>query len=232
MDTQPISVGRSFNLGWEAFKANPVPAIVGFLAASLISSIPCVNIFIGAPLVGGMAILALNLVNRSQPEIGDIFKGFDRYLHFMGVFWLLIAIVAVAYIPTAIGSLLGAAIGVRVLASFLTLVGFLVTAVLIIGAMTRLGFAFFIVAENLHEGSVMTAFKKSLDITGRDYVNIFLTLLVAYLIGAAGAIACVIGMFVTAPIAWCMFAALYNDLKPQAPPVVPAEEPAPAPDAA
>jgi len=225
-------MGRCFNLGWEAFKANPVTAIVGFLAASLISSVPCVNIFIAAPLTGGMAILALNLVNRNRPEIGDIFKGFEKYLHFMGVFWLLIAIVIVAYIPTAIGSLLGAAIGVRALASFLSLVGFLVTVVLIIGAMTRLGFALFIVAENLHEGSVMTAFKKSVEITERNYVNIFVTLLVAYLIGAAGTLACFIGMFVTVPIAWCMFAALYNDLKPQSPAVARAEEPAPEPEAA
>jgi len=179
-----------------------------------------------------MAILALNLVNRNRPEIGDIFKGFEKYLHFMGVFWLLIAIVIVAYIPTAIGSLLGAAIGVRALASFLSLVGFLVTVVLIIGAMTRLGFALFIVAENLHEGSVMTAFKKSVEITERNYVNIFVTLLVAYLIGAAGTLACFIGMFVTVPIAWCMFAALYNDLKPQSPAVARAEEPAPEPEAA
>jgi hypothetical protein len=235
METSPISVGRSFNQGFEAFKANPVPAIVGFLIAGVISgiagAIPCAGILITAfvtpPLAGGMAILALNLVNNSQPEIGDVFKGFQNYVHFLGVFWLLAVISLVAYIPVLIGVLLGAAIGNETLMVLLVLATGLVSLVLVLAVATRLGFVYFIVAEGLHEGSIVGAFKKSLEMTSRDYVTIFLTLLVAGLIAMAGALACGIGVLVTVPIAWCMFAALYNDLKPQLPAVVPAEEPEP-----
>ena len=240
MGTSPISVGRSFNQGFEAFKANPVTAIVGFLIVMAITGvlgfIPCVgpiaSIFIAPPLAGGMAILALNLVNNSQPEIGDVFKGFQNYVHFLLVYLALAVVSIVLYIPLGIGALLGAAIGNDAVTVLLIALTGLVSLVLILAAAARLGFAYFIVAEDLHEGSVMTAFRKSFDMTSRDYVNIFLTLLVAGLIGMAGALACGIGMFVTAPIAWCMFAALYNDLKPQLPAVAPAEEPAPEPEAA
>ena len=226
MQEKTLSLDKCFLLGWEAFKANPIPAIVGVLIYTVIAAVGQ-NIpflcylfmaFVTGPFVGGVQILMLNLANRNNPQITDVFQGFKRYWDFMGVYWLFTAGFLACSIPIVgilaiIGALLDKATSSDFIMFLFIIAGILISLTIWTIVAIRWIFAGLIVADNWHDNSVITAFKKSNRMTlGRRW-EIFWKMLVFALAGGVGALACLLGILVTAPISGCGFISLYNDLK-------------------
>jgi len=223
MSDKIVSLSSSFKQGWEAFKANPGPAILGTLVYSLIvgvgQNIPVFGLLFvflaAAPLAGGFALLQLNLVNRKNPQVSDIFQGFNKYGQFMGAYWLLMAVFVVSAIPALLCIPLGAFLGntASTASTLIVSVGVLVSIVIYISLLFKWIFAMIIIADDWHEGSVITAFKKSNLLTEGRRGKLFWIFAVLSLFTFAGALALLVGVLITAPIAGCAIISIYNDLK-------------------
>jgi len=227
MPDKIVSLSSSFKQGWEAFKANPGPAILGTLVYSLIvgvgQNIPVFGLLFvllaAAPLAGGFALLQLNLVNRKNPQVGDIFQGFNKYGQFMGAYWLLMAVFVASAIPALLCISLGAFLentASNTVSALIVSAGVLASIVIYICLLFKWIFAMIIIADDWHEGSVITAFKKSNLLTEGRRVQLFWIFAVLSLFIFAGAFALLVGVLITAPIAGCAIVSIYNDLKASA----------------
>jgi hypothetical protein len=62
------------SVGWNTFKANPVPLILGYLVANLLFMIPIV----GAPLgLAGLLYMSLKALRGQTPEVKDVLVAFQ-----------------------------------------------------------------------------------------------------------------------------------------------------------
>jgi len=102
----------------------------------------------------------------------------------------------------------------------------LVSLVLYVIVALRFMFAYYAAADG--EG-IVESFKKSSDMTEGIRPQLLLVAIVLSLVGAAGAIACGIGIIVTGLLVWLAFAHIYVGLKGQPPVSAPAPPPAPEP---
>lgn len=219
-----ISLGNVLTKGWEAFKKYMAVAIVSYLIyvaiTAVAGNIPILNIafYIVAmfPLAGGLYLLMLRIVKDENPQIGDIFQGFNDLVRWMGVGWLLALYMAipalVCAIPAGIGAWLmsrgafGAVIGVLfIIVAVILAIGIAVTLYM------RWVFAFFVAAE---EGaSASAALQRSTELTEGIRLPLLGYVIVIGLVGWAGVIALGVGVLFTAPLAMCAFTALYLDVK-------------------
>lgn len=220
-----ISLGNVLTKGWEAFRKYMGIGIGGYVIYAIIvavaGNIPVVNIafYIVAmfPLMGGLYLLMLNISRDQNPQIGDLFKGFNDLVRWMGVGWLLALYTAIPAIICAIPMALGGWLFQRG-GAFSTLIGGLLYAVaivaLIVVAITvymRWVFVYFVAADE--ELTATAAIRRSTELTEGIRLPLFGYLIVLGLIAAAGAIVIGIGALFTAPLAMCAFAALYLDVK-------------------
>lgn len=218
-----LSVGECITEGWNGFKGNAAVAIVGFLIFLVIEFvagvIPVLNVvfslLVSPALVGGLTILSLNLARNSSPEIGDIFKGFQKYARFLGAYWLFFLITVICAIPALIGVLIDSAGGGD--PSGFTIVLGIVSLVILIVVMLRWCMVYYLVADG---SGVMEAFRESARITQGYRGTIFLLGIVNLLIIIAGLIALGVGYFVAVPIVMIAFASAYGKLKGFAAPQV------------
>lgn len=238
MERKTISIKRCFRQGWEAFKANPITAIFGCFLFTIIvvigQNIPFLKIgfviFLRGPFTGGATALALNLVNNNKPAIENIFSGFKKYGQFMGVYWLLIAILALAALPAGLGALVCSFLepiqfqafdrGNEALATTLDtlilvimILTIAISVIIYISLMLRWLFVYLIVADGWNENRVITAFKRSSKITKGHRIKLLFVVLIMSLFALSGIIGLGIGIFITAPIAWCGIASIYNEVK-------------------
>jgi uncharacterized membrane protein len=223
-----FSLGRAFTEGWQAFTRNTWLAIGGFLAYAgiqiAISNVPCagplIGIIVGGPFAGGMCVFALRLLRQANPTVGDVFAGFAKFWLYFGLYWLLALIFFACALPAfgapllvglgvgaAAGEVAGFAVGVP-----LFLIGFVVLCVIV----ARWYLTYYVVADDWEEGSVLTALRKSAQITEGCRIKLFLSFLLLGLFGAMGMLVCIVGMLVTAPVATCAVASIYQQLKESA----------------
>ena len=238
MEAKTVSIKRCFRKAFEAFGANPVPAIFGFFFFIVIKlvgqMIPFVGIaftiFLDAAFIGGAAILALNLVNNEEPAIENIFSGFKKYKQFMGTYWLYVVIMLLSPIPFGLGALLCLVLepiqfrafrgGYETLASFIDITilvimiaSIAISVIVYIALLLKWFFVYFIIADRENEDTVIQAFKRSSKMTKGHRIKLLITAVVMGLFGISGMLVCGLGMFVTMPVAWCGIASVYNELK-------------------
>ena len=225
MVNRTFSFGDCFGKGWEIFKANVGIAILGafvwFVIHLVGSMIPFISfvymIVVAPPLMGGLSMFFLKLVDNNQPSVGDIFSGFQHFGEFMGVYWLFFLIGLLCAIPGGIliliGVLLAAAVDEAVVVAPFIAIGAIIALIATILVMLRWLFAYMIVADGWHEGSVITAFKKSAEITKGNRAQLFLAMLVLGLLAWLGILCFGIGFFVTFPIMMCVLTVIYRELK-------------------
>jgi hypothetical protein len=70
----PPGIGEALNVGWEKFKENPAPILVGMLCAMLLGLIPIVGGFLALP---GALLVGLKAVRGQVPEAKDGFAGLN-----------------------------------------------------------------------------------------------------------------------------------------------------------
>ena len=170
-------------------------------------------------MMAGLALVTLKLVDGTgKPDVSTLFEGFNYFLQSFLFVVVLGAIMLVAY-------LIAIAITCGILIPVISVGG------LFIGALVMF-VPYLIVEKKL---AFWPASMKSIDMVKPNIWPLLGYFLVASIIGSAGSIVCGIGVIVTMPIAWCMYAVAYRELtldegSPSTVPPAPAPPSAPAPE--
>ena len=223
-----VSIGDALSRGWEALKAHPVPAILGFFIYALITgiggAIPYVGVLftllVRAPFDGGLATLSLHLSREESPQVEDIFAGFKKYGKFLGVFWVFTLVFIACFFPAIIAAVFGGIMGLIMrkatvafgLAMGLAVLFGLIGLVIYIFIIVRWLFAYYLIVDR-DDLTVMTALRESARLTEGYRLSIFLAYFVIGLVGALGILACCVGVFITGPIASTGTASVYEQMK-------------------
>ena len=208
-------VGTCLSKGWKIYKENFGLILLATLITGLISFFTC-NICAGPMLCGLFGILlALIRGQEQKPKVGDLFKGFSKFLPAFLVTLVLFLCFTVIDIIFVIVPLLG------LLADLLLC--FLYPTIMVL--------AILLVADQ--NATFGEAFSAPLNMIGKKpFWSFFLVVFVASLIAGLGFMLCGIGLLFTMPIFYCMVAAAYDeaigggDASPATPPATEAEAPA------
>ncbi|OQA28186.1 MAG: hypothetical protein BWY57_03533 [Betaproteobacteria bacterium ADurb.Bin341] len=155
----------------------------------------------------GMLLIAQRLLKNDpvKPQAGDVFKGFDSFVQAL----LLSVIATVAIMVLSILPIIG------------QLAGLIVCAVMMWALV-------FIAYE---KATAIDAIKKVFELAKSGSFTVPLVFaVIASLIGSLGAIVCVVGIFFTLPLTYCLMACCYATLFSGDPEVIePIKEQAPPP---
>lgn len=207
--TGQIDIGEAVSQGWSAMTQNAGVAIGGTLVGLLVMMlgyITIVGIFLVLPVVGyGMVRLYLNIADGGG-EVGDVFDGFRNYGSALGSMLLLFLVYLAISLPGSVLGFIGGYTDTVALVFVGQIYGFVVAFLVTM----RLYFApFFIVDQQM---GAIDAVKAAWDATRDQKLMVILFSIVAGIIGAAGIIALVIGMFFTIPLSYTIYACAYRQL--------------------
>ena len=171
--------------GFNLFKENIGLLVGASLIATLLSFVSL--LILAGPMTVGVLLLVRQCQqkNQSQPEIGEVFKGFRSFLD--------------SFLFTLIFIVLSALLGV------IPVLGYLISMAL--QAFYWWGIMF-IAFEELSVGATI---QKLIDETKKgDFFLALLFAILANLIAGAGVLACCIGVFFTIPLSYCMMVCCYD----------------------
>lgn len=213
-----IDIGSCLSRGWELVKNNfwisigvVVLVYVCLLAGSFI---PCVGgviqLIIQGPLMGGMYWFFLKLIRRQEATVGDAFAGFSSgFLQLFLVTLVSGLLVAVALIPGGIIAFIGVSLG-----SDLTpfIIGIGVLFALIPAVYLNVCWIFGLPLVMDKKIDFWPALELSRKIVSMHWLNVFLLLLVCFLVVVAGFLALCLGVLVAAPVVMAAIAYAYEDI--------------------
>ena len=185
-----MDIGKVISRSFDVLFKNVVVLAVAMFLAELIGGVT-IGILMG-PMLAGMVIISLKLLRGETAEIGDVFKGMDKFGPAFLVLLLTYLAVGAIWLATIIFALI-------------PFLGILVTVLLwiclgiafpLIGAFVAFALCT-IVDKNLDLGG---AFKFAIDRIKVNPLEIWVLALVLGILSSIGSIACGIGVFVTAPI--------------------------------
>lgn len=79
-----IDAGGCISNAWEMLKQNYGMFLgIGLLAMLLTGCIPCLNIFLAGPVMGGVYYVVLRNMRREPVDFGMMFKGFEKFVPLM-----------------------------------------------------------------------------------------------------------------------------------------------------
>lgn len=193
MDPVPVKFGEWFEKGFTLYKENIVPLILASLIVLVLSTVT-LGILAG-PMLAGLFLMTLGFLDgrEPRPDVGEIFRGFNYFanaLLFVLVWGVAMLIVAalVGLIP-CIGQI-AALFGVYAIQTFL-----MFGLCLIVDR----GMDFWNASQTSYQ-TVKTNFWQFLGL-----------MIVTGIIGSLGAIACGLGLAVTAPAQICILTVAYRD---------------------
>ena len=76
-----MDVGAALKDSWDLLKKWPLPVVLGGFIMSVISNIA--GGLLAGHFLGGMAILAAKGFNGQEPELGDVFKAFEKFVDYL-----------------------------------------------------------------------------------------------------------------------------------------------------
>jgi len=194
MDKVEVKFGEWMENGFNLYKNNFVILVLASLVAGVLS---VVTMFILAgPMFAGFLLITIALFDKQEPkpEVGDLFKGFDFFLNsFLFVFVWGIALVVVSF-------LLG----------LVPCIGQLAALFVIYAAQAFLMFGLFLIVDKNME--FWPASMESINKVKTNFWPFLALSIVSSIIGSIGAIACGIGVVVTAPIQACILTVAYRDI--------------------
>lgn len=200
-----MEIGAEIGKGWRLFQADMGVLIVGGILATVVSAVTCG--LLAGPLMVGMLLIAQRLLKNDpvKPQAGDVFKGFDSFVQAL----LLSVIATVAIMVLSILPIIG------------QLAGLIVCAVM----MWALAFIAY------EKATAIDAIKKVFELTQSGSFTVPLVFaVIASLIGSLGVVLCVVGIFFTLPLTYCLMACCYATLFSGDPEVIePIKEQAPPP---
>ena len=194
MDKVQVKFGEWMENGFNLYKNNFVILVLASLVAGVLS---VVTVFILAgPMFAGFLLITIALFDKQEPkpEVGDLFKGFDFFLNsFLFVFVWGIALVIVSF-------LLG----------LVPCIGQLAALFVVYAAQAFLMFGLFLIVDKNME--FWPASMESVNKVKTNFWPFLALSIVSSIIGSIGAIACGIGVVVTAPIQACILTVAYRDI--------------------
>lgn len=185
-----MDIGKVISRSFDVLFKNVVVLAVAMFLAGLLGGVTF-GILMG-PMLAGMIIICLKLLRGETAEIGDVFKGFDKF----GPAFLLLLITYLA---------VGAIWLATIIFAFIPILGAIVVVLLwlclgiaspLLGAFVALALCG-IVDKNLDLGG---AFKYGFDRIKTNPLEIWVLALVLGILSYVGVIACGIGVYVTMPI--------------------------------
>ena len=186
MASGKVDVGGWIAEAWELYKANFALLCVATLVAMLLSVFTC-GVLAG-PLWAGLTLIILRVSRKEAPEpqIGDVFKGFD---YFLPALLYVVVLFAASFV-------LG----------FIPMIGQVAPLLLLPLVM----FSMSLIVDKKMEfwPAIQTSFEKA----KADYVSLLVLWLVASLISAAGALLCGVGAILTAPFSAIVGVVAYRHL--------------------
>lgn len=198
MEKVEVKFGEWFEEGFNLYKENIATLILAMLVAVLLSAVT-LGILTG-PMYAGFLFITLGLFDKvdPKPETGSIFKGFDYFLNsFLFVIVWGVAITIATFIL-----------------SFIPCIGWLASIFLIYCAMALLMFGPFLIVDKRME--FWSASMESFNRVKTNFLPFLGFSVVTGIIGSIGAIACGIGVVVTAPIQACILTVAYREVFGQA----------------
>lgn len=220
---------------------------VSFLSYILIACIPCLNVFLMGPVMGGVYYTALRAMRGEPVDFGMMFKGFERFVPLM-VIGLIQSIPSIIYqgfdIASRFGnfgieamlkdmSTSGDGIDPRIIFASGYLIVILVVAIvlMIFSIVWAISFAFAIpIAMENESLSPIDALKLSAKASWGNVGGIIVLAILSFLMAVGGVLALCIGVFFVLPIIWVSWAFAYRQVFPDLNPTVFRNEP-PPPDA-
>jgi len=188
-----VDIGGCIGRSWQLVKANFWLLVGASFVASIIAGIPYLGIVLAGPMMGGLYLLYLSRLRGQPAGFETAFKGFSL------AFLQLMLVSIVSTVLTGLGLVLCILPGVYLAVSWM--------------------FALALVIDKRME--FWAAMELSRKVVTKHWWAVFGLALVAGLVGALGLIACVIGIFITLPIAFGAIAYAYEDIfgRPAAPTV-------------
>jgi uncharacterized membrane protein len=173
------SPGRWMSEGWALVQADLGSYVLIGLLFFLLSGVPLIQ---GA-LIAGFHIYTIKRLSGRNPDIADLFKGFNFFLH------------------SLVASLL---IG------FFTFLGFLALIIpgLVIAAMYKFTYLF-IVDKRMEFWPAMQA---SHNVVKSDYFGFTMFLILAFLVNVLGFLCFIVGLLVTVPVTFAAITIAYKEL--------------------
>ena len=193
MDKAEVKFGEWFEKGFNLYKENIVTLILASLIALVISAVT-VGILAG-PMLAGIILITLNFFDKKepQPQVGSVFKGFDYFLNAL----LFVIVWGVAVLV------------VSFILALIPCIGQLASLFLIYAVQTFLMFGLFLIVDKKME--FWPASMESVSVVKTNFWPFLGLSVVASIIGSIGAIACGLGMAITAPIQVCILTVAYRD---------------------
>ena len=171
--------GRWMSEAWELVQADLGSYVLIALLFFLLSGVPLIQ---GA-LIAGFHIYTIKRVSGRNPDIGDLFKGFNFFIH------------------TLVASLL---IGLFTFLGTLTLI----IPGLVIAAMYKFTYLF-IVDKRMDFWPAMQA---SHNVVKNDYFGFTMFLILAFVVNVLGFLCLVVGLLVTVPVTFAAITIAYKEL--------------------
>ena len=198
-----VKFGEWIQKGFDLYKNNLGTLILVSLLA-LVISVLTIGV-LGGPMAVGAILVTLGLLDKKTPppQIGDLFKGFNYFVNSLLFILTYIVVSFVVGFILALIPCLGAILG--------TLAGFVLQ--------TLAMFALFNIADRNMD--FIQATKESINVVSTNFWPFFGLSVVASILSSLGAIACGIGVIVTAPLYFCILAVAYRESNAQAAVVVP-----------
>ena len=194
MDKTEVKFGEWFEKGFNLYKNNFVTLVLASLIALVISGVT-LGILAG-PMLAGVILITLNLFDKKEPkpEVGNVFKGFDYFLNSL----LFVIVWGVAVLV------------VSFILALIPCVGQLASLCVIYAVQAFLMFGLFLIVDKRME--FWPASMESFNIVKTNFWPFLGFAVVASILGSIGAVACGIGMAITAPIQACILTVAYRDV--------------------
>lgn len=231
----PIDAGSCLSNAWEQIKSNYGLYLgVAIVAMLMTGCIPCLNLFMMGPILGGVFYIALRDMRREPVEFGMMFKGFEKFVPLM-VIGLLQAIPGVIMQILQFGVRFGQ-LGLgggrhsgtgdydffQSSAPDFAIAGGLLAIVIIVGIaffvfaiVWGVAFFFAIPIAMEHEIGPVDAIKLSAQAAFSNIGGLILLMLFEGLIGLLGLVLCVVGLFfISIPIMYVANAFAYRQVFP------------------
>ena len=214
-----LDIGRCFSKGWNLLQNNLgllIGAMLVYLAIQIVISvlgmIPFVgwvfsllNLFVAAPLMGGVFYITLQAIRSQSTSVGDVFEGFHRSFIQLCLGYIVPAILtALCFIPVAIMAVMALAPTLAKkqppeIGTILPIIG--VGLVCLIPAMILSVNWMFTLPLIVDKGlDFWTAMKTSWKKVTQHWWQIFALLLLVGLVNLGGLILCCVGLIFTMPL--------------------------------
>jgi uncharacterized membrane protein len=201
-----MELGVYVSKAWNLMKQNALLLIVTYLIAAIIASIPLVGLIIGGPVMFGFIRIIQKRYKGEPAEIGQVFDAFKTdFSKGLVTFLLVAAVFLVIFIP--------AFVIFMVFNFFIPCVGTVLGFLIYIAAMLAFGASIYFVLDiaALSNVAPVDAIKKGFKFMMANLGPMILLSLVTGLIAGAGAIACGIGVWFTAPMSMVIAVIAYNE---------------------